>query len=759
MFLKLVYVTLSVVLLGFSKVQGNENGEYRVGVGIADVTGPVADLGMMGYANPSQTSKGLHFRLYARSFIFGSIEEGSPLVVFLSADIGMVDQGLKFEVVSRLQKLYDPTIFTPQNVLLSGTHTHSGPAAYLQYLMYSVTSLGFYRPSFDAIVDGMVQSIQRAYENLKPGKLYINKGDVDKANINRSPSSYLANPKEERDKYQSDVDKQMVLLKVVQDEGEKPIGAVNWFAVHPTSMNNTNRLISGDNKGYAAMLFEYEMNPDSRPGKGEFVAAFASSNLGDVSPNIMGAKCIDTGLPCDFEHSSCGGLTQKCIAFGPGKNGDMEESTEIIGRRQYNVSLSLFKDENGEAEQIKGTVHFIHQYVNMTNYTFEVTNPITKMIDIHTTCPAAMGYSFAGGTTDGPGMFDFVQGITTGNIVWDTIRDFLKKPSEALLRCQEPKPVLLPAGEANFPFPWVASVVETQILRVGNLYIIGIPGELTTMAGRRLRNAIEEVVRREVPDEPAPHVVIAGLSNVYTHYITTFEEYQKQRYEAASTLYGPHTLGAYIHKYSFLAEKMLKNEDVEVGPEPPHLIDGQIFNIPVIRRDTAPLLKNFGDCLVEPPSIVNPNDTVVVRFVGGHPRHNSMREGTFLLVEKALDPAADTWETIASDADWSTKFHWSRPNVLSKESVIEISWKVPSDAEGCYRIRHFGYHRPSDYITGDLLGPRSYQGKSAIFKVNGTGDDVECHPEWTSERKQPSKINSVAQFWHALRFLDKRHGK
>lgn len=26
-----------------------------------------------------------------------------------------------------------------------------------------------------------------------------------------------------------------------------------------------------------------------------------------------------------------------------------------------------------------------------------------------TTCPAAMGYSFAAGTTDGPGAFDFIQ--------------------------------------------------------------------------------------------------------------------------------------------------------------------------------------------------------------------------------------------------------------------------------------------------------------------------------------------------------------
>ncbi len=52
-------------------------------------------------------------------------------------------------------------------------------------------------------------------------------------------------------------------------------------------------------------------------------------------------------------------------------------------------------------------------------------------------------------------------------------------------------------------------------------------------------------------------VVLAGLSNVYTHYITTYEEYQRQRYEAASTIYGPYTLLAYQQQFQFLTTKML----------------------------------------------------------------------------------------------------------------------------------------------------------------------------------------------------------
>ena len=91
--------------------------------------------------------------------------------------------------------------------------------------------------------------------------------------------------------------------------------------------------------------------------QGPFVAGFAQSNEGDVSPNTKGPHCIDTGLPCDFNHSTCDGKVcanqeggsstydsvvhkcfvqnEKCIAFGPGK--DMFDSTRIIGEKQYTL--------------------------------------------------------------------------------------------------------------------------------------------------------------------------------------------------------------------------------------------------------------------------------------------------------------------------------------------------------------------------------------------------------------------------------------
>ena len=70
--------------------------------------------------------------------------------------------------------------------------------------------------------------------------------------------------------------------------------------------------------------------------------------------------------------------------------------------------------------------------------------------------------------------------------------------------------------------------MDTQILRIGQFVIVGVPGEFTTMSGRRLRKAVNEtLVKGGMPAET--QVVIAGLSNVYSDYITTYEEYQAQR--------------------------------------------------------------------------------------------------------------------------------------------------------------------------------------------------------------------------------------
>ena len=70
--------------------------------------------------------------------------------------------------------------------------------------------------------------------------------------------------------------------------------------------------------------------------QGPFVAAFASTNLGDVSPNIKGPKCEFSGLNCSVQYT-CPGKLEMCFASGPGK--DIFESTRIIAHKLLDEAL------------------------------------------------------------------------------------------------------------------------------------------------------------------------------------------------------------------------------------------------------------------------------------------------------------------------------------------------------------------------------------------------------------------------------------
>lgn len=676
---------------------------YRFGIGIYDITGPIAGVNMMGYADPSQYASGLHLRLFSRTFIIQENQTSRPIVI-VSIDTGMVSQLVKIDVIRKLQEKYG-SLFDHQNVLISAIHTHSGPGGYFQYFLYSITSLGYIEETFKPLVTGILESISLAYSNMMDGKIFIAEGNLFNASINRSPASYMYNPKDERAKYEFDVDKQMVLLKFV-DKTDKPVGMLNWFAVHPVSMNMSNKLISSDNKGLASLLFEQHMNGDQLLGKGPFVAAFAQANEGDVTPNIAGPRCIDTGLPCDFIHSTCNGRVQKCISFGPGT--DMFESTRIISQRQMDRAMQLFTEAT---EELTGPIGFIHQFVDMTNITVTY-NATTKR-----TCKPAMGYSFAAGTIDGPGDFNFIQGSTKGSLFWNLVRDVLRKPSQELIKCHAPKPILLATGEISFPYMWQPNIVETQMLRIGNLLIAAVPGEFTTMSGRRIREAVEKVSSQISRTKPF-RAVIAGLSNLYTSYVATPEEYQLQRYEGASTIYGPFTLPAYVDQFANLTASLVQGIQLPPGPSPPFFLNRLISFLPNVWFDMPHWGRKFGDVLVQPLDVYpNKNDTVVVVFVSASPRNDVRLNDTFLTVDR-WNTELNRWTIAYTDANWETKFYWSRNGyaaILFGQSEARIVWSVTSISGECqpgsYRIRHFN---TAKNLFGKLT---SFVGVSNTFQV------------------------------------------
>ena len=104
--------------------------------------------------------------------------------------------------------------------------------------------------------------------------------------------------------------------------------------------------------------------------------------------------------------------------------------------------------------------------------------------------------------------------------------------------------------------PWVPKRLPLQIFIIGQLAIVGIPAEITTVAAARLRKTVAKVLEERGVSE----VIISPYANSYAGYITTYEEYRLQLYEGGHTLFGKWTLAAYQMKFKQLAEELLKNE-------------------------------------------------------------------------------------------------------------------------------------------------------------------------------------------------------
>ena len=118
-------------------------------------------------------------------------------------------------------------------------------------------------------------------------------------------------------------------------------------------------------------------------------------------------------------------------------------------------------------------VDFVHSYVQMPG--LQVTDPANSSTVLGHLCTAAMGDSFAAGTTDGPGMFDFTQGANSSNPFWHFIAGVLHRPTAAEKACQAPKGILLPTGRINIPWAWAPDVlpfqVTTHLLSIGRALI------------------------------------------------------------------------------------------------------------------------------------------------------------------------------------------------------------------------------------------------------------------------------------------------
>ena len=636
---------------------------YLVGRGISDVTGPAAENGMMGYSAFDQKTTGIHQRQRSRAYVVVDQATGKR-VAYVSADLAMIFRAVQEAVLTRLQARYG-SLYTRENVLLSATHTHAGPGGYSHNLAYNLSVLGMQPQTLAAITDGITESIVRAHEDLKPGELSLGRGELTDASVNRSRVAFERNP--DKGHFPLAIDPAMTVLKFRQNGTD--VGAISWFATHNTSMTNKNTLISPDNKGYASYQWEHDDRGvrylEDGPG---FVAAFPNTNAGDMSPNLN-------------------------LRPGSGPTEDEVENTRIIGERQNRKAQQVFA---GPQTPVTGSVDHRMRFVDMA--AVAVDGRYTTDGRPGTTCPGVVGAStMAGSVEDGPAIPGFSEGMTSP---WKALFEPLNVEVPQWLRdCQYPKASLVPTGLVQA----TPNVLPLQIVKIGQLHLVAVPGEVTIVAGLRIRRTVAAEV-----GVPLENVLVQGYANDYSQYVTTPEEYDLQQYEGGSTLFGRHTLPAYQQEFAKLAASLRAGTPPAPGATPTKPpFTGINLQTGVVFDDKAPW-HSFGQVLTQPATSYARGQTATAVFVTGHPKNDLRRNGTFLEVQRLV---AGTWTRHADDGDWSTRYRWQREGVANSNATI--TWTIPTDTPpGTYRLVHHG-----DWKSGWTGAITPFTGATRTFVV------------------------------------------
>jgi neutral ceramidase len=647
---------------------------YNIGVGKSDITGPAAEVVMMGFADTNQKAAGLLNRLYARAFVIEDADTNQR-IVFVNCDLQAVFQLVHEDVIKQLKTMYNG-LYSEQNVVLHATHTHAGPGGSSAYFLYDVSILGFIRENYDKIVAGIMKAIASAHDSVAPGKIHFNKGTIPDGGMNRSPLAYLANPEAERAQYTTDRDVDMRALQFCDGNG-KLRGVLAWYPVHPTSLTKENKLVSGDNKGYAEFVME-----DKFPG---VVVGIGISNAGDVSPNR-----IDNG---------------DGTFRGEGK--DDIESAEIMGMRQATKLMELL---DAPSEEIKGSVVGKLSYVDFSKVTIDGAVATPENPYANRTCPAVVGQNFAAGTEDGRGVGSITEGDLKANPFYTMVGGMIKVPPQWVKDCHTKNKIpLLAVGEMT-PVPWVPEVLPVQVIKLGQFGLAVTNFEVTTMSGRRIR----ATMRKALAPAGVTEVELASISNAYAQYLTTPEEYSKQHYEGASTVFGPNQLAAVQQELARVAKSVVDpSVALDKGPTPRQFEPSKLLTIQTgVVLDTAGWGKKFGDLREDARPSYALGDTVRVEFRGAHPKNHLDLVESFCDVE-TQDASTGKWSTYLRDAHWDVRFEWHRVGVSESRSVC--SWYVRkgvvTSVAGTYRIRHRGFSKP-------LIGPiKPYEGVSATFSL------------------------------------------
>lgn len=233
----------------------------RVGIAETTIT-PSWATRLWGYdrsANP--LSDGLLDDIYAKAIVFDS----NKRFLLITADIGAIGLDLSRRIASRIR---EATGIPEDGVAIQCTHNHSAPAV-----------LGIPMTPADTrfqqlLEDRIVLIATQAHQNLTPALLEL--GQVASSiGLNRR----TANRENTWDKDSGPIDDSFSVLLIRQPSGNKYLGVLVNYAVHPVTMRANNNKISAD---FPGVVYRTLGNKFNCP------IVYLQGCCGEVIPKIFG---------------------------------------------------------------------------------------------------------------------------------------------------------------------------------------------------------------------------------------------------------------------------------------------------------------------------------------------------------------------------------------------------------------------------------------------------------------------------------------
>lgn len=610
------------------------DGALRAGAGKSDIT-PATGYYLGGWTRADRVGQGQHTRLQSRALV---LENRGRKVALVSIDLFMVPGGMVRHIGERLAARG----LTERNILISASHTHSGPGGYANYPTLNTAAPSMQTATDPAsfasllnpgpadpqlyrfLVEQITAAIRRADDDLAPAAAAWGSARILGLTRNRSLEAHLADhgivrargegrEADDPGGYEHTVDPEVDVLRVdkLVRRGRRtvrvPIGGWSNFANHGTVTKSSFQFYNGDHNASAMRVFEARVRAAARvPGAQQVVNVFGNSNEGDMSAGLD--------------------------RHGPA-------ASDFVGRVEGAAMLRAWKRarrrlSRDPALDVRWTrVCFCGQQVG--------EGTVASRSEV--------GVPFLTGSEEERGpLYD-----QTGQHYEDT-----RGPDRGY-----PHGVKASAPAGNVP-----NVVPLLAVRVGPRLIVSIPGEGTKEVGARIRAAVDSAVA----GSGVERVVIAGLVNEFVLYFTTPEEYDRQHYEGGNTHFGRLSSVLIRDELARMAGTLVRGE-----PAPPPA-DFDPTNGVRVDGPAYPDGAASAALIAQPARAYSRLERAEVSWQGGPRGYDRPVERAFVTVERHTPRA---W--VRADDDLGLNMLW-RVDSAGRHAA---RWEIPLDAPvGTYRF-------------------------------------------------------------------------